>query len=141
VALYDEDTALVDRGRSINIIYFDMCKAFDSVLHHILISKMERHGSDRWTTWWVRNWLDGSTQRVAVNGSVSRWRSLTGGVPQEPAPFNTFVGDMDSGMECILSKFADDTKLCGVVNTLEGRDAIQRELNREPREPHKVDDL
>ncbi|GAB0203742.1 cAMP-dependent protein kinase inhibitor alpha [Grus japonensis] len=35
-----------------------------------------------------------------------------------------------SGIECTLSKFADNIKLCGVVNTLEGRDAIQRDLER-----------
>ena len=72
--------------------------------------------------------------RVVVNGSTSKWRPVTAGVHQRlvlgPVLFHVFVADMDSGMECALSKFADNTKLIGAVDTLEGMDAIQKDLNR-----------
>jgi len=57
-------------------------------------------------------------------------KGFSSGLVLGPVLFNIFVGDMDSGIECTLSRFADDTKVCGAVDTLEGRDAIQRDLKR-----------
>ena len=69
-----------------------------------------------------------------IIGSVPGWKLVTSSVPQGSVLglelFNVFVNDIDDGIKCTLSKFSDNTKLSSAVNTLEGREAIQRDLDR-----------
>ncbi|GAB0182128.1 cAMP-dependent protein kinase inhibitor alpha [Grus japonensis] len=107
------------------------------IMEHILLEAMLRHMEDREVIEDSHHDFKGKsrlTNLVLFYDGVTTWTSVTSDVPEKsvlgPVLFNIFINNMDSGIKCTLSKFADETKLSGEVDTGERQNAIQRDTGK-----------
>ena len=101
---------------SVDILYIDIAKAFDTVSHQKLLTKLKYYGITGSLLKWVEAFLSGRSQRVMIDGRSSDWANVSSGVPQGsilgPLLFLIYINDLPSFIEnCTVKLFADDCKL------------------------------
>ncbi len=125
---------LIDTNKAFDIIYLDFKKAFDTVPHRKLMTKVRALGIGGTIADWIENWLTGRKQRVVINGKASKWVNLTSRVPQSSVLglllFIIYISDLDFHIVSKVVKFANDTKLGNRADTLDNVSNMQTDLNR-----------
>ena len=103
-----------------DVAYLDLKKAFDSVDHNILLSKLQSMGITGQLLAWLEAYLADRQQLVSIHGEFSGLLPVTSGVPQGsllgPLLFSVYFNDLPDSVrltEPLL--FADDTKCLGTV--------------------------
>ena len=123
-------------------IFLDLSKAFDTLDHHILLSKLEYYGVKSTSLKWFAIYLRGRSQYVDYDGLHSSVRSIKTGVPQGsilgPLLFIIYMNDINiSSQKLNFILYADDTTLtfplcsfthCDDFTTDSVSDAINQEL-------------
>ena len=133
VDLVDDITKAIDEGSYAVSIFLDLSKAFDTVNHSILLSKLDLYGIRAGENQWFKSYLSKRKQKVFVNGVESNFYSLNSGVPQKsisgPFLFIVYINDMVRATNYFTVRlFADDTSLTAVGSDL---DVLIQRINSE----------
>ena len=119
-----------------DIIYFDFAKAFDSVNHDIILSKLKHtFNIDGILLKFLVNYLKDRKQAVVIGGSRSGVQPVISGVPQGsilgPLLFVLFINDLP---DCVspntnISLYADDTKIWRKISSSHDEKVLQNDIN------------
>ena len=80
--LFDECGKSLARGYTVDTVYLDFNKAFDTVSNHHLHGKLNVYDNDESLLSWIFTFLMGPTQKVSVHGSHSSSKPVLSGIPQ-----------------------------------------------------------
>ena len=113
-------------------MFIDLAKAFDTVDHEILLSKMHKYGIRGLAGDLLRSYLTGRSQTTRANGKTSEPGRVTCGVPQGsilgPLLFNIYINDLATASDLTVRLYADDACLTFSHNNLT---FLQNKLNKE----------
>ena len=103
----------MSKGNFVGMVFIDLRKAFDTVNHEILLSKLSAIGVT--SVSWFYSYLHRREQCVEVSGRRSDFLDISCGVPQGsilgPLLFLIYINDMSISVNCGLSLYADDSAL------------------------------
>ena len=105
-----------EANESVFCAALDLSKAFDSICHRRLQSKLFSIGFDKFSCALIHDFLRDRLQRVKLSGMSSNWISVKQGVPQGtilgPVLFLIYVNEIrDLRITSKIVQYADDTLL------------------------------
>ena len=104
-----------EKGNYTGMVLLDLQKAFDTVDHSILISKLQCMGFGKASLKWFKSYLSERNQICDFDGVLSEPMNITCGVPQGsilgPLLFLIYVNDIPAAVKCQLLLYADDSSL------------------------------
>ena len=112
----------------------DFKKAFDSVSHNALLSKLQGFGITGNLQNWLTTYLKTRIQCVRIGDTYSNYCAVLSGVPQGsilgPLLFSIFINDIPSSFEhSIPFLFADDTKSLKAIHSTKDIEDLQADLD------------
>ena len=127
--------ASMNNGKMVGVIFVDLKKAFDLVDLDLLLCKLENCGFSESAVAWFKDYLCNRSQRVNVNGVLSKSRIISKGVPQGsilgPKLFSIFINDMPNVLQYSkIVMYADDTSIYTEGDNLSDiRNKLQIDIN------------
>ena len=127
----------LDEGKFVLGFFLDLKKAFDTIDHKILLSKLEHYGLRGVASNWLRSCLSNRKQFTFVNGCNSHLGTINTGVPQGsvlgPILFTLYVNDMANASQLQPRLSADDTNIFASGSDI---DALVQDTNIELQKLH-----